>query len=175
MFHLIKFFATFRLFSIALVGAAFLTLASPLLPHLVSESDAACVRGVRSNDVLNIRSGPGAKFRIVGFIRPRTCGVSTGQRQGRWVWVDYGRGGFVNARFLSAEDDSVGRENLRCVRGVASGDVLNIRSRPNASSSVRGYIPRNACYVEVLGRSGKWRRISYRGTRGWVNGRYLAR
>ena len=57
--------------------------------------------------------------------------------------------------------------------GVASNDVLNIRERSTASSPIRGYIPHNACYIEMLSRSGNWYRIVYRGTVGWVSGRYM--
>ena len=164
---------TTRLLAEPASGVVLCLLATVLV---VTGANAACVTGVASNDVLNIRSGPGANYAIVGFIRPGECGIVTGQRSGNWIWVDYGPGGFVHTRYLRTEGEGGdGDQNTRCVTGVAANDVLNIRERPSASSAIRGFIPPNACYIEVLGRSGNWYRISYRGTVGWVNGRYLTR
>lgn len=159
---------------------AALTLAAILhgvaVPVASTSAEAACVSGVASNDVLNIRSGPGASYNIVGSIRPGECGIVTGNRSGRWIWVHYGQGGYVHTRYLRTEGEGGdGDQNTRCVRGVAANDVLNIRVRPSASSAIRGTIPPNACYIEVLDSSGNWYRIIYQGTAGWVNGRYLTR
>ena len=164
---------TTRLLAALVFGAALYLLAAPLV---VTNAIAACVTGVASNDVLNIRSGPGANYAIVGFIRPGECGIVTGQRSGNWIWVDYGPGGYVHTRYLRTEGEGGdGDQDTRCVTGVAANDVLNIRERPTASSAILGFIPPNACYIQVLGRSGNWYRISYGGTVGWVNGRYLTR
>lgn len=162
-----------RLLGTLALGTVLHTVVTPIV---ATDADAACVSGVASGDVLNIRSGPGANFKIVGSIRPGECGIVTGNRSGSWIWVDYGRGGYVHTRYLRTEGEGGdGDQNTRCVRGVAANDVLNIRERPTASSAIRGYIPPNACYIEILGRSGDWYRIVYRGTAGWVNGRYLTR
>jgi hypothetical protein len=83
------------------------------------------------------------------------------------------------------------------VRGVASGDVLNIRAEPDATARRLGEIPPGANCVRNLGCQGglsyqefttlsaakrkqrerenpRWCRIEYRGLTGWVAGRYLA-
>ncbi|MEM9223557.1 MAG: SH3 domain-containing protein [Pseudomonadota bacterium] len=61
----------------------------------------ACVVGVAGNDVLNVRSGPGTRNRVVGIIPPDACGVRLGQRRGGWVRVNYrGLRGWASARFL---------------------------------------------------------------------------
>lgn len=80
------------------------------------------------------------------------------------------------------------------VTGVASDDVLNLRAEPSARSEKIGAIPHNARRLRSLGcqgmptfaewekmtpqqraRSGKnhWCRVEFRGTTGWVAGRYL--
>ena len=86
-----------RLLGTLVLGTALHTLAAPFA---ATDAEAACVSGVASNDVLNIRNGAGGSYNIVGFIRPGKCGVVTGRRQGNWVWVDYGRGGYVHSRYL---------------------------------------------------------------------------
>ncbi len=60
------------------------------------------VTGVAYNDVLNIRSGPSVKYRIVGSIPPGSaCVVRTGPRRGKWVKVSYAfEKGWVNSRYL---------------------------------------------------------------------------
>ena len=161
-----------RVFGTLALGAVLHAVATPLV---ATDANAACVTGVASNDVLNIRNGPGANYNIVGSIRPGECGVVTGRRSGNWIWVDYGHGGYVHSRYLRSEDEGGDASDQRCVRGVASNDVLNIRQRPSASSAIVGYIPPNACGVEVRNRSGNWYRIVFGGSSGWVNGRYLSR
>ena len=81
------------------------------------------------------------------------------------------------------------------VTGVASDDVLNIRSKPSASADKIGEIPFDGNGIQNLGCEGgltfaewqrateaeraasarsRWCRISYRGVEGWVAGRFLA-
>jgi hypothetical protein len=83
------------------------------------------------------------------------------------------------------------------VRGVAAGDVLNIRAEPNATARKLGTIAPSASCIRNLGCQGglsyqefttlspaerkqrerenpRWCRIEYRGLTGWVAGRYLA-
>lgn len=62
---------------------------------------------------------------------------------------------------------------LTRVTGVASGDKLNIRAAPEASSSVLGELPPGAGGVEVLARKDGWYLVNTAERSGWVNGRYL--
>jgi uncharacterized protein YgiM (DUF1202 family) len=171
-----------RLLTALVFGAAFFAVSAPAT---VTDAQAACVSGVASNDVLNIRTGPAASYSIAGFIRPGECGVVTGRREGSWIWVDYGRGGFVHTRYLRTEDEggdgdhSGGQRGdaddpaFRCVVGVASNDVLNVRSGPSASYAIVGRLANHACFVEVIAKHGRWFKITKDGTTGWVNSRYL--
>ncbi|MGF1651444.1 MAG: SH3 domain-containing protein [Hyphomicrobiaceae bacterium] len=60
------------------------------------------------------------------------------------------------------------------VTGVASNDVLNIRSGPGVSYAKIGSIPPDtACVWKSAGCSGNWCRVSYAGVEGWANTRYL--
>ena len=174
-----------RLLGALTLGVAFHMLAAPVV---ATDANAACVSGVARNDVLNIRSGPGTGYGVVGFIGPGECGVVAGRREGKWIWVDYGRGGFVNKRYLRSEDEGGdGDESghgggqrgdaddpaFRCVIGVASNDMLNVRSGPSASNAIVGRLPPGECFVEVIAKRGRWFMITKDGTTGWVNSRYL--
>lgn len=61
------------------------------------------------------------------------------------------------------------------VYGVASDDVLNIRSGPSEDHSVVGNIPPTASTVRMVGGCiALWCEVQFRSTRGWVNRYYLA-
>ena len=125
----------------------------------------------------------------MAFIRPGECGGVTGRRSDNWIWVDYGKGGFVNKRYLRTEGEG-GDGHLspprgggqrgdahdpafRCVVGVASNNVLNVRSGPGASNRIVGQLAPGTCFVEVNAKRGRWFKVSKDSVAGWVNSRYL--
>ena len=60
------------------------------------------------------------------------------------------------------------------VVGVASDDVLNIRSGPSVRYPIVGEIPSGSgCVIRSRICQGRWCRVQYVGMRGWVNVRYL--
>ena len=90
-----------------------------------------------------------------------------------------------------------GGPDFYAVRGVAQGDVLNIRAEPGPHAHKVGEIPPDGTCMRNLGCKGglsfreftelspaekerrerenpRWCRIEYRGVTGWVAGRYLA-
>lgn len=87
------------LFAAIIVVALFMT-------HGKASACACCgtyqVVNVASWDVLNIRSGPSVRYRIIGAFGPYDgCIVLTGQRRGNWVRVSgNGQTGWVNGRYL---------------------------------------------------------------------------
>jgi len=95
---------------------------------------------------------------------------------------------------ISVEADASGPDFFRVV-GVASNDVLNIRTQPTAQSAIIGIIPPNGNGIQNLGCQGGltysqwqsaspavreaarkrvWCQIYYRGVNGWVAGWFLA-
>ena len=65
---------------------------------------------------------------------------------------------------------------LHDVRGVAAGDVLNIRAEPNASASIIGTLARDARGIEVVAANAArtWGQVNTGEASGWVNLRYMA-
>jgi hypothetical protein len=60
------------------------------------------------------------------------------------------------------------------VGGVASNDVLNIRSGPDAGSAIVSTIPPDGSGIRMTGScAGNWCPIVYRSAQGWVHRRYL--
>ncbi|WP_342150772.1 SH3 domain-containing protein [Methylorubrum sp. SB2] len=63
------------------------------------------------NDVLNVRKYPTTDARIIGMIPPDGRGIiPTGERNGNWVFVRYGKvEGWVSRRFVYPETPPVRR------------------------------------------------------------------
>ncbi|MCG8561906.1 MAG: SH3 domain-containing protein [Hyphomicrobiales bacterium] len=62
------------------------------------------------------------------------------------------------------------------VTGVASWDVLNVRSGPSAHAARIGALPYNGTGVRLDGQCVKsWCTIQFFGVEGWVNTHYLTR
>lgn len=59
------------------------------------------------------------------------------------------------------------------VTGVAAGDTLNIRERPDASAAVIGTLAPDATGVEVVAERSGWAQVNTGGRRGWVSSRFL--
>lgn len=60
------------------------------------------------------------------------------------------------------------------VTGVASDDVLNVRSGPGASHDQIGALPYDAAGVEVIRKRDGWMLVNADETAGWVSGRFLS-
>ena len=63
------------------------------------------------------------------------------------------------------------------VRGVASDDVLNIRSGPGVGHDIIGSLSPNAHSVEIVGVSanGRWLQLNFQEQSGWASAFYLQR
>lgn len=60
------------------------------------------------------------------------------------------------------------------VTNVASWDSLNIRTGPGTGYGIRSSIPSgSACVIKTGQCEGKWCKINYADTTGWVNSNYL--
>ena len=141
-----------------------------------SAARAACVVGVPNWDVLWMRAGPSVRYRRIGSIGPRACGVRvlwrTCVRGGRWCRVRYrGRSGWVNMRYI----DEGGRWANACVVGVPRWDVLWMRAGPSVRYRRVAALPSRYCGVIVTPDCrGNWCFVrSLEGTSGWVNMRYI--
>ncbi len=142
------------------------------------------VVGVQSDDVLNVRAGPGNRFAIVAEIPPNGRSVSVLKCNGwGWCFVSYQcQTGWAYNRYIARENTpsparQVSIGNYRVV-GVASDDVLNMRRRPSVRSSIVYKLPHNASGISKgrcrrISRRATWCEIQYNGARGWVNARYI--
>ncbi len=119
---------------------------------------------------LNVRSGPSTSTSVVGSLSHGTS-VSILDKSGDWYKISYnGINGYIKGDFLtlgSAEGATTGTIKLN-----DPSSSLNIRSGPDTSKSVIGTVS-HGTVVGILGTSGKWYKISYNGTIGYVRGDFL--
>ena len=132
---------------------------------------------------LNIRSGPGTSFKVLGKV-PKGAIVSSGEETNNWFKINYnGTEGWVNSNYLteteqdgntSYDDNYYSYEdNIQTRYKVTTKDgPLNIRSGPGKGYKVIGKVPKGATVLSDE-ETNNWFKISYNGTVGWVNGNYL--
>jgi|GEM_PF-991698 len=133
------------------------------------------VTGVASDDVLNIRSGPGAETVILGLLPPDATGISvtgeTAQAQDGGIWWQIadptlpGGLGWVNARFLApteagaalpATDNADVSPPIHAmppmrVAGISANEVLYLRAAPSGDAPIVGMLPPDADDLVVTG------------------------
>jgi uncharacterized membrane protein len=76
---------------------------------------------------------------------------------------------------VAADDLPLPAPALYDVSGVNAGDVLNVRTLPNADSDIIGELPPGAVSVEVVAwsRKSEWALVNAGDTAGWVSARFL--
>lgn len=148
------------------------------------------VTGVRANDTLFVRSGPGSNFRAVGELPYNANGIrSQNCTSGGWCAVTYGciQGYAYGRKYLKqSQGGHAGSEfqGYFSVVDVASHDTLNLRTGPGKSKygdeyGVVAELPYNATGVYVFDCEKKdnyryaWCAVQYQNVSGWAYGRYL--
>jgi N-acetylmuramoyl-L-alanine amidase len=147
-------------------GAA-ATPAAPTTPPAGGASLQAKITG------LNVRSGPGTTYDILGQINPGTSFAITGQ-QGSWYAIDYfGQTGWV-AGWLVTTGGAPTPAPATGGTVQASITGLNVRSGPGTTYGILGQINPGTSFA-VTGQQGNWYAIDYFGQAGWVAGWLVSR
>lgn len=141
-----------------------------------------CVIDHPSDDALNVRSGPGTDFEVIGTLPFDATGVhATGRAAyddgGRtWKEIDYSGGaGWVAGWLVTANACDLGGPGQYFIREPLCGlSRLEVHSGPGTAHAVLGTLRWNAWPVEATGASSLdaasnlWRQIRLRGEVGWV-------
>lgn len=125
-----------------------------------------------SGKTLNVRRGPGTKYKVVRTIRSGTRGMEILKQNGKWVKIGWDKKkGWVNEKYL---------ENVYNIDGSAdytATSVLNVRYGPSVKKRKLFTLSRKAKSITILALelvgNTYWARISYKGKIGWVNTKYL--
>jgi uncharacterized protein YgiM (DUF1202 family) len=128
-----------------------------------------CTSGV------NVRSGPGTSYSIIGSAPKGATYTVTGQ-SGSWYKIVYGsKTGYISASYFSVSSappvENPPTAQTGTVVNCTSG--VNVRSGPGTSYSIIGTAPKGATYT-VTGQSGSWYKIVYGSKTGYISGSYFS-
>ena len=123
---------------------------------------------LRASTVVNVRSGPGPGYAVVGTV-PAGHLYAGAFRSGGWWRIDFnGAAGWTNAAYYAPA------AGVAAVKVTA--DVLNVRSGPGTANPLLGTVAMGQVYVlAVPTSSGGWYQIFWGGRTGWVYGGYVLR
>lgn len=140
------------------------------LALMTADKARAASVGVINIDIgVNVRSGPGTDYDIIGGISYGSSVTITGQ-SGNWYIINYnGRTGYISADYVTISSEE---EFTQTTATVNSSIGLNVRSGPGTTYSVL-YTLDNGTVVTVTDKEGDWYKISYNGQAGYVSGEYL--
>ena len=159
---------THRNISIIIIIAA-LILIWGLALMTADKAQAASVGVINIDIGVNVRSGPGTDYDIIGGISYGSSVTITGQ-SGNWYIINYnGRTGYISADYVTISSEE---EFTQTTATVNSSIGLNVRSGPGTTYSVL-YTLDNGTVVTVTDKEGDWYKISYNGQAGYVSGEYL--
>ena len=142
---------------------------------------------VKVNGGLNVRSGAGTGYSVIGSLSNGSK-VEIVETSGTWYKIKYGSGyGYVSKDYItvsssssgssSSSSSSTGSSNSSSSTTTQSGTVkvhggLNVRSGAGTSYSVIGSLS-NGSKVEIVETSGTWYKIKYGSGYGYVSKDYI--
>ena len=123
---------------------------------------------VYSTALINVRSGPGTNYSIVGKLNVNDQAKYL-DSSGKWAKIENnGTVAYAYAKYLKSKGSSISMDGgkLYATTGV------NVRSGPGTSCSKIGTLTKDQ-QVTKIGSSGKWIKIAYGSGYAYVHGKYL--
>ncbi len=128
--------------------------------------------GVITGDYVNMRSGPGTGYTVLGTYNSGTKMTITGQ-SGDWYAVSYnGVSGYVYKQYLSQSGVTAEVQSMTETPAVTTAGV-NLREGPSTAYTSKGVLSRGTA-VTITGKSGQWYKVSWSGTSGYIYQDYLS-
>ncbi len=160
--------------------------ATPVAPALTASTELF----VTSNYLVNVRSGPGRSFAVLGQVRPGDALDVTGRASdGGWLQVNFnGQTGWVSANLFDATGDLTTASVVEAAADAPSAETtaeplvlepgtlignttvnVNLRSGPSTSTDKIVVIPFSTDLV-VSGRTStnNWYWVTYNDQSGWI-------
>ncbi len=135
--------------------------------------------GQVKGNYVNVRSGPGLSYSVVGSANTGEKYSVTGV-SGSWYRIDYkGSSGYVKNTYIdlsngaSPQSASPQPQSQAQGTGVITGNYVRMRSGPSTSYSILGTY-NNGTKMTITGQSGDWYAVTYNGTKGYVYKQYLS-
>jgi anionic cell wall polymer biosynthesis LytR-Cps2A-Psr (LCP) family protein/uncharacterized protein YraI len=137
---------------------------------------------VSAGNVINVRSGPSAEYRVIGRLREGQIAPALGRSLDQaWWHIRYGgKLGWVAAEYVQAYVPPEPAAQAAPAAGeppsvaVNRGDLVNVRSGPGVDYDVLGRLAGGQT-AGIVGRSSDeaWWQIRYGAQQGWVSARYV--
>lgn len=110
------------------------TTAASLLSDPVTIPDGVAIANV--NEYLNIRSGAGTEYGVVGYLPKNGMCIVKEVTDDGWASIESGAvKGYVSTDYLYMGDEGREKaESLACLMATVIGGTVNVRSTPNTSS-----------------------------------------
>ena len=119
-----------------------------------------CISGV------NVRSGPGTNYRILG-LAPKGAVYTVIEKIGAWYKVDFnGKVGYISSRYLAVTVSEQLPQPTSSAPLAGQGMVVNckrsvnVRSGPGTRYSILGYAQKGAVYT-IISKAGSWYKIEF--------------
>ena len=129
---------------------------------------------VSSDDGLNIRSGPGTDYDVIGFLNDGSK-VTIVSTSNEWIKIKYGSiTGYVYKDYVTVESNTSSNSTTTTSSktGIVSTDVLNVRSGPGTTYGTLGTLYQGAL-VDISSSSNGWYKIKYGSGTGYVSSEYI--
>lgn len=116
-----------------------------------------------NTDTLNVRTGPGTGFSVMGTVRNGQIYASNAVQSGwRRIYYD-NRTGWCSESYLTRRTGGIGRR--------ITASVLNVRTGPSTGNSITGTCTNGEVFIANTLQNG-WLRIYYRGGQFWISAQY---
>ncbi|HHD2752993.1 TPA: SH3 domain-containing protein [Clostridium perfringens] len=134
---------------------------------------------VKVNSTLNMRSGPGSNYNVIGTLRNNDK-VEIIKEVNGWYEIKFnGKSGYVSSQYVNIVEEGSNEENPvePPVSGNKQGIVkvnstLNMRSGPGSNYGVIGTLHNND-KVEIIREVSGWYEIKFNGKSGYVSSQYV--
>ena len=158
----------------AAVGAVIATASGAAITlggvHLAAANAATATTGV------NIRSGPGTSYKIIGGLAEGQSITAIGKPDNGWVGVSFnGTTAYVSAQYLdlNGQVDSSTPVTIYTQGNKVASTTLNVRNGPSLNSKIIGYTS-DGQSVSLTGKQSRgFAEVLYGGERAWVSAEYL--
>ena len=132
---------------------------------------------VTASSSLNIRSGAGTNYSIIGSL-PSKASVQILETLNGWYKIKYNNlTGYVSSQYVSvntSSDTSLNSPSTQNKVGtVTASPSLNIRSGASTNYSIIGSLPSKAS-VQILETLNGWYKIKYNNLTGYVSSQYVS-
>ncbi|MFD1927331.1 SH3 domain-containing protein [Sporosarcina siberiensis] len=129
---------------------------------------AAAETAIVGVDSLNIRSGPGLTYDVIGTSK-RGESLTILATSDEWIQIKHGNGTGWIASWLVTMNTTASKKSSLVVSRV---DRLNIRSGPSVGSSILGRMNAGD-EAKMIDQNGSWTQIIINNTTGWIHSEYI--